>query len=89
MRAFVGKRAGGERVTFDETLAQVIELLQRERRVSYRALKRRFALGDEYLEDLKVEIVQAKKLAADEEGAVLVWIGGEAKEETRNRGKSV
>jgi len=50
----------------------VIELLQREGRVSYRALKRRFALDDEYLEDLKAELIQAKKLAVDEDGTVLV-----------------
>jgi hypothetical protein len=30
-------------MTFDEILAQVLELLQRERRISYRALKRRFS----------------------------------------------
>jgi hypothetical protein len=40
-------------MTFDAILAQVLELLQREKRVSYRALKRRFNLDDEYLEDLK------------------------------------
>jgi class 3 adenylate cyclase len=62
-------------MTFDELLAQVLALLQRERRVSYRALKRRYDLDDEYLEDLKAEIIQAKKLAIDEEGAVLVWTG--------------
>jgi len=62
-------------MTFDEMLAQVLELLQREKRVSYRALKRRFALDDEYLEDLKDEIIKAKRLATDEEGSVLVWTG--------------
>jgi len=36
-------------VTFYEVLAQVIELLQREGRVTYRALKRQFALDDEAL----------------------------------------
>src|SRR6266704_5705672 len=65
-------------MTFDEILAQVLALLQREGRVSYRALKRRFALDDDYLEDLKAEIIQAKRLAVDEEGAVLVWTGGTA-----------
>jgi hypothetical protein len=40
-------------MTFDEILSQVQALLQREQRVSYRGLKRRFALDDEYLEDLK------------------------------------
>src|SRR5215475_13202854 len=62
-------------MTFDDVLAQIIALLQREKRVSYRALKRRFNLDDEYLEDLKDEMIKAKRLAMDEEGAVLVWIG--------------
>jgi class 3 adenylate cyclase/predicted ATPase len=62
-------------MTFDEILSQVLELLQREGRVSYRALKRRFGLDDDYLEDLKDELIKAKQLARDEEGAVLVWIG--------------
>jgi class 3 adenylate cyclase/tetratricopeptide (TPR) repeat protein len=61
-------------MTFDEVLAQVLDLLQREGRVSYRALKRRFALDDDYLEDLKAEIIQAKRLATDEDGVVLVWV---------------
>src|SRR5215469_3214532 len=63
-------------MTFDEILAQTIELLQREGRVSYRALKRRFSLDDEYLDDLKAEIISAKRLAVDEGGDVLVWTGG-------------
>src|SRR3989441_506467 len=62
-------------MTFDETLAQVRELLQREKRVSYRGLKRRFALDDEYLEDLKEELIGAKRLATDEDGRFLVWRG--------------
>src|SRR5437660_7334967 len=60
-------------MTFDEVLAQVLDLLQRQGRVSYRALKRRFALDDEYLEDLKAELIDAQRLAVDEEGKVLVW----------------
>jgi hypothetical protein len=55
-------------MTFDEVLAHVLALLQREQRVSYRALKRRFDLGDDYLEDLKDETLKAKRLAMDEEG---------------------
>src|SRR6266700_3323135 len=65
----------GTGVTFEETLAQVIELLRRERRVSYRALRRRFGLDEEYLADLKVEIIQAKQLATDEDDTILVWTG--------------
>src|SRR5215207_8428346 len=63
-------------MTFDELLTKVRKLLQRNGRVSYRALKRRFDLDEEYLEDLKAEIIQAKQLAVDEDSAVLVWMGG-------------
>ena len=62
-------------MTFDDILAQVLDLLQREGRVSYRALKRRFDLDDNDLEDLKDEIIAAKQLASDEDGKVLVWTG--------------
>ena len=62
-------------MTFQEVLAQVIAWLQREQRISYRALKRQFGLDDDYLEDLKIEIIRAKKLAVDEAGEILVWAG--------------
>ncbi|HSF32320.1 MAG TPA: adenylate/guanylate cyclase domain-containing protein [Candidatus Tectomicrobia bacterium] len=62
-------------MTFDQVLNQVLDLLQREGRVSYRALKRRFDLDPEYLEDLKAELIDAKRLAVDEDGRVLVWAG--------------
>lgn len=63
-------------VDFDEVLSRVVELLQKEQRVSYRALKRRFELDDEYIEDLKAELIDAKELAVDKDGKVLVWKGG-------------
>src|SRR5215831_4062532 len=62
-------------MTFEEVLAQVVEVLQREKRISYRALKRRFDLDDAYLDDLKEELVYAKHLALDEDSRVLVWTG--------------
>src|SRR5215216_4404584 len=62
---------------FDELLATILQLLQQEKRLSYRALKRRFALDDEYLEDVKAELIQAKQVARDEAGAVLVWTGSD------------
>jgi class 3 adenylate cyclase/tetratricopeptide (TPR) repeat protein len=62
-------------MTFDDILAQVLELLQREKRVSYRALKVRFQLDDDLLEAVKDELIYAKKLAVDEENRVLVWAG--------------
>jgi hypothetical protein len=65
-------------MTFKEVLAQVIDWLQQDKRITYRALKRQFDLNDAYLEDLKAELIQAKKLAIDEEGTVLVWAGAPA-----------
>ncbi len=62
-------------MTFDEILEQVIALLKRQGRVSYRALKRRFEIDDEYIEDLKEELIHALHVAADEDSRVLVWIG--------------
>ncbi len=62
-------------MTFDEILSQVQDLLQREQRVSYRGLKRRFDVDDEYLEDLKEELIGARRLAVDEDGRFLVWTG--------------
>ena len=60
---------------FYAVLAQVSELLQREGRVSYRALKVQFSLDDDQLEALKDELIEAKRLAVDERGRVLVWVG--------------
>ncbi|NOT55639.1 MAG: AAA family ATPase [Deltaproteobacteria bacterium] len=62
-------------MTFDELLDQVRALLQSKGRVAYRALKRRFELDDEYLEDLKAELIDAEHVAQDEDGKVLVWTG--------------
>jgi len=63
-------------MTFDEILTQVRELLEREGRVAYRILKRRFVLDDDDLEDLKADLIDARRVAVDEEGKVLVWTGG-------------
>jgi class 3 adenylate cyclase len=58
---------------YDEVLAQILALLQQERRLSYRVLKRRFALDDDFLEDVKEDLIYAKQVAVDEDGRVLVW----------------
>jgi hypothetical protein len=68
------RSGGGAAMTFEEMLDQAIALLQRRGRVSYRALKRQFQLDDDYLEDLKTEIIKAQRLAVDEDGEVLVWV---------------
>jgi hypothetical protein len=62
-------------VTFKEILAQVIDWLQQDKRLSYRALKRQFAFDDDYLDDLKAELIEVRGLARDEFGQVLVWTG--------------
>jgi len=59
-------------MTFDDILAQVLDLLQRQGRVSYSALRRRFEIDDAYLDDLKDELLFAHPVV-DEEGRGLVW----------------
>ena len=63
---------------FYAILDQVITLLRQRQRVTYRALKRHFQLDDAVLEDLTVELIKGQRLAADEDGEVLVWIGDAA-----------
>src|SRR5712691_359805 len=63
---------------FYAVLEQVLELLRQRGRVTYRALKRQFALDDDYIEDLKAELIQGQRLAVDEGGTVLVWTGDRA-----------
>jgi class 3 adenylate cyclase len=63
---------------YEAVLAQVLALLQQEQRIAYRVLKRRLQLDDETLEDLKDDLIYAKKLAVDEDNRVLVWVGEQA-----------
>ena len=58
---------------FDDVLNEVTELLRRDRRVAYRILKRRFQLNDDDIEDIKADLIDAKRIAADENGKVLVY----------------
>ena len=60
---------------FYSVVDQAIALLRQRGRVTYRALKRQFDLDDDVLEDLKAELITAQRLAVDEQGAVLVWVG--------------
>src|SRR4029453_4590552 len=56
------ERGGGLAMTFEELLDQAIALLQRRGRLTYRALKRQFNIDDDYLEDLKAELIQGQRL---------------------------
>src|SRR5919197_3550417 len=64
-------------MTFDDILAQVVTLLQRQGRVSYRALKVRFDLDDEYLDILREELLYVHPVL-DDQGKGLVWTGAVA-----------
>ena len=61
-------------MTFKEILVEVIDWLQHDKRLTYRALKRQFDLDDDYLEDLKDAILFAHPVV-DEAGRGLVWTG--------------
>jgi class 3 adenylate cyclase/predicted ATPase len=60
---------------FYEVVGQVLALLQRQGRVSYRALKRQFGIDDDFIEDLKEELLyaHASVVQADERG--FTWTG--------------
>ena len=62
-------------MTFDEVLDQVRELLQQRGRVTYRSLKLRYQIDDEVLTGVTDELIKAERVAADENGEVLVWTG--------------
>ena len=62
-------------MTFEEILDQAIAMLQRRGRLTYRTLKLQFQLDDEHLEALKDELIYGQRVAADEDGRVLVWTG--------------
>jgi len=61
-------------MNFYETLDQVIDLLKHRGRMTYRTLRRQFALDDEALEDLKDELLFSHPVV-DEDGRGLVWTG--------------
>src|SRR5262245_32465479 len=65
-------------MTFYEMLEQVIALLQRHGRLSYRALTVQFELDDDRLDLLKEELLYAQYPIADDNGRGLVWTGDTA-----------
>ena len=60
---------------FYAILDQVVTLLRQRQRVTYRALKRQFALDDDALEDLTAELLYAYPQVRDDAGQGLVWMG--------------
>ena len=53
---------------FSEILTEAKAWLQREGRLTYRALKVEFALDDDSLEDLRFELIEGQELAVDKDG---------------------
>ena len=64
-------------MTFNEVLSQTIAMLHEHGRVSYRALKRQFALDEDYFADLKDALLYAYPQVVDD-GRGLVWSGDAA-----------
>ncbi|MDX1411570.1 MAG: hypothetical protein R3351_05400, partial [Nitrospirales bacterium] len=62
-------------MTFDEILNATLEMLKRRKRLTSRGIKRQFGLDNDFLEDLKAEIIQGQRVAIDEGGELLVWTG--------------
>jgi class 3 adenylate cyclase/predicted ATPase len=60
---------------FYDLLDQIIHLLRRRGRVSYRALQRQFALDDALLADLKAEILYTHHAVVEDGDRGLVWTG--------------
>ena len=61
-------------MSFDDVLNQVLDLIQRQGRLSYSAMRRRFDLDDAYLADLKDELLFSHPVV-DENDRGLVWTG--------------
>jgi len=62
-------------------IEQAKAVLRSKGRITYRTLKRQFALDDEALEDLKEELIEGERVAVEEGGKVLVWKGDTASTE--------
>jgi class 3 adenylate cyclase len=67
-------------MTFEEIVDQAIDMVRRRGQVSYRMLKRQFALDDAGFEDLKDEILYSQSQIVDDAGRGFAWTGETAPE---------
>jgi hypothetical protein len=65
-------------MTFEEILDQVIAMLQRRGRVTYRTLQLQFQLDEDHLAALKDELLYSQPHVVDDAGRGLVWTGDTA-----------
>jgi hypothetical protein len=63
-------------LSFLDTIETVRAFLQRQKRVSFRALRREFSLDEETLTELIDELVQVQRIAKSD-GGILIWVGTE------------
>jgi class 3 adenylate cyclase/predicted ATPase len=61
---------------FAQALKEVVWCLVTEGSISYRRIKRGFALDDDALEDLRRELIGTLRVASDRDGELLVWAPG-------------
>src|SRR5262245_61342495 len=74
----VGIRGSGSKesaMKFSDIIDQACTLLQGKGRLTYRSLKLEFGLDEEQLDVLKEELIEGQRVAVDEGGKVLVWVG--------------
>ena len=67
---------------FYDVVGHVLELLQRQKRVSYRALKLQFRIDDDYIEDVKEELLYAHQSSVQTDDRGLIWTGDKVSDET-------
>ena len=60
---------------FSEIVKEAKDLLQSKGRITYRVLKREFALDEEQLEDLKEDLLFSHPEIEEADGRGLVWAG--------------
>ena len=65
-------------MNFNEVLTQTIAMLREHGRVSYRALQRQFGIDDDFLTDLKDELIAVQQIAIDQDGRMMIWTGATA-----------
>src|SRR6266571_2700458 len=65
-------------MNFNDVLTQTIAMLREHGRVSYRALQRQFGIDDDFLTDLKDELIAVQQVAVEQDGRMLVWTGATA-----------
>lgn len=67
---------------FEALLDQACELLQRRQRLTHGALRRQLGIDEATYTDLKTELIAGRRVAAEEEGVVLVWTAAAPPEDT-------